>query len=331
MEEFGLQGVGSRMSPASTDSPGERVAFADRLILRVRELGHPLCVGLDPHLASIPPLFAGGSLVAGDERTADAVEAFLAAVIDRVAGRVAIVKPQIAFFEQLGWRGIRALERLCARARAAGLLVLLDAKRGDIGSTAEGYAEAYLGAGAALPVDALTVNAYLGFDTLEPFVQAARANGRGVFVLVKTSNPGSGDLQDREVEGDPLFLRVALGLARSESALLAAKTGWSSLGVVCGAPWPDQARRVREALPRALVLVPGYGAQGGSALASVAPFVPGPNGLEGGIVNSSRAILFPEAARQAADATSWERALDAALDRAIDELGNAVQGTAGRR
>lgn len=320
------------MSPASTDSPataGQRVAFADRLILRLRELGHPLCVGLDPHIASIPPLFAQGSMAPGDERTADAVEAFLAAVIERIAGRVAIVKPQVAFFELLGWRGMRALERLCASARAAGLLVLLDAKRGDIGSTAEGYAEAYLGASAALPVDALTVNPYLGFDTLEPFVQAARANGRGVFVLVKTSNPGSGDLQDREIEGEPLFLRVALGLARSESALLAAKTGWSSLGVVCGAPWPDQARRVREALPRALVLVPGYGAQGGSARASVAPFVPGPNGLEGGIVNSSRAILFPEAARQATDARAWERAFDAALDRAIDELGDAVRMRAG--
>ena len=265
-----------------------------------------------------------------DERTAAAVEAFLAAVIDRVAGRVAIVKPQIAFFEQLGWRGMRALEGLCRRAREAGLLVLLDAKRGDIGSTAEGYAAAYLGGAAALCVDALTVNPYLGFDTLEPFVTAASSNGRGLFVLVKTSNPGSGDLQDREFEGEPLFVRVAHGLARSESVLLGPKTGWSSLGVVCGASWPDQARRVREALPRSLFLVPGYGAQGGSAGAAVAPFVPGPNGLEGGIVNSSRAILFPEAAKGASDARSWEQALEGALDRAIDELGNAVRSPAGR-
>ncbi len=323
-----MPGEGSRVS---LDLADQRVAFADRLILRLRELGHPLCVGLDPHLASIPPLFAQGSMAPGDERTAEAVEAYLSAVIDRVAGRVAIIKPQVAFFEQLGWRGMRALERLCERAHAAGLLVLLDAKRGDIGSTAEGYAAAYLGAAAAMPVDALTVNPYLGFDTLEPFVQAAKANGRGLFVLVKTSNSGSGDLQDREVDGEPLFVRVSHGLARSESALLGAKTGWSSLGVVCGASWPDQARRVREALPRALFLVPGYGAQGGSALAAVAPFVKGPSGLEGGIVSSSRAILFPEAARAATDGLAWERALDDVLDRAIDELGNAVQGTAGRR
>lgn len=306
------------------------MAFADRLILRVRELGHPLCVGLDPHLGSIPKVFAQGTMAPGDERTADAVEAFLAAVIERVAGRVAIVKPQIAFFEQLGWRGLRALERLGARARAQGLLVLVDAKRGDIGSTAEGYAAAYLGADAALPADALTVNPYLGFDTLEPFVRTAKENGRGLFVLVKTSNPGSGDLQDREVDGEPLFGRVARGLARSEVLLRGARTGWSSLGVVCGATWPDQARRVREALPSALFLVPGYGAQGGSAAAAVAPFMAGPNGLEGGIVNSSRAILFPEAAQSAADAGAWGRVIDAALDRAIDELGNAVRGPAGR-
>lgn len=305
-----------------------RAVFADRLILRVRELGHPLCVGLDPLRGSLPPVFAQGSMKLGDERTADAIEAFLSAVIDRVAGRVAIVKPQIAFFEPLGWRGIRALERVVDRARAQGLLVLLDAKRGDIGSTAEGYAEAYLGDEAAISADALTVNPYLGFDTLEPFVRTAKANGRGVFVLVKTSNPGSGDLQDRDVEGEPLFGRVARGLARGEELLRGPSTGWSSLGVVCGATWPDQARRVREALPSSLFLVPGYGAQGGSAASAVAPFVPGPKGLEGGIVNSSRAILFPDAARGADDAGTWERALDAALDRAIDELGNAVRGGA---
>lgn len=262
---------------------------------------------------------------AGDERTAEAVEAFFAAVIDRAAGRVAVVKPQIAFFEQLGWRGMRALERVCARARAAGLLVLLDAKRGDIGSTAEGYAAAYLGAEAALPADALTVNPYLGFDTLEPFVRTAGRNGRGLFVLVRTSNPGSGDLQDREIAGEPLFGIVARGLAANEIALRGQETGWSSLGVVVGATWPEQARRVREALPRALFLVPGYGAQGGSAEAAVVSFERGPSGLEGGIVNSSRAILFPEAARGATDAGRWEQAIDDALARATDELAAAVR------
>lgn len=264
-------------------------------------------------------------MAAEDEATVQAVDAFLGAVLDRVIGRVAIVKPQIAFFEQLGWRGIRMLDGICRRAREAGLLVLLDAKRGDIGSTAEGYAAAYLAPDAAMPVDAMTLNPYLGFDTLDPFAKVALDAGRGLFVLVKTSNPGSGDLQDRDVDGEPLFGRVADGLAKIEGTLAGPETGWSSLGVVCGATWPDQARRVREALPRALFLVPGFGAQGGSAAAALQGFVPGPNGREGGLVNSSRGILFPAGASQTDSAKGWESAFEAALDQAIDELGNAIQ------
>jgi len=299
--------------------------FADRLIERMRAQGHPLCVGLDPHLARIPPLFRRGSMARGDERTSLAIEEFLGVVIDRLVGRVAIIKPQIAFFEQLGWRGIRVLDGLCQRAHEAGLMVLLDAKRGDIGSTGEGYASAYLAADAVMPVDAMTLNPYLGFDTIEPFARVAAEAGRGIFVLVKTSNPGSGDLQDCDVEGEPLFGRVADGLARIQDDLLGPKTGWSSLGVVCGASFPDQARRVRDALPKALFLVPGYGAQGAMASAAVESFVPGPNGREGGIVNSSRAILFPDSSKDAGHALDWESALDAALSAAIDELGTAIQ------
>jgi orotidine-5'-phosphate decarboxylase len=299
--------------------------FADRLIERTRALGHPLCVGLDPHLAQIPAIFARGSMAATDEQTAEAIEAFLAAVIDRIAGRVAIIKPQIAFFEQLGWRGMRTLDALTRRARAADLMVLLDAKRGDIGSTAEGYASAYLARDAAMPVDALTINPYLGFDTLAPFVRAAADAGRGLFVLVKTSNAGSGDLQDRDVEGEPLFARVADGLAGMAQEMTGSKTGWSSLGVVCGATWPAQADLVRAALPKSIFLVPGYGAQGGSAADAVRSFVPGPNGLEGGLVNSSRGIVFPDAAKNATDAKAWECAFDDALALAIDELAGAVQ------
>jgi orotidine-5'-phosphate decarboxylase len=299
--------------------------FADRLIERTRALGHPLCVGLDPHLTAIPPLFRRGEMAPGDAETVAAVEEFLGAMIDRIAGRVAIIKPQIAFFEQLGWRGVKILEGLCDRARQAGLLVLLDAKRGDIGSTAEGYAGAYLAADAPMPVDALTLNPYLGFDTLAPFAKVAATAGRGLFVLVKTSNRGSGDLQDREIDGQPLFGLVARGLAKMQDDLVGPKTGWSSLGVVCGATWPEQARLVREALPNALFLVPGYGAQGGSAAAAVDSFVPGPNGLEGGIVNSSRAILYPEAAQASTSVSDWEGAVDAALEGAIEDLSTAVR------
>ncbi len=298
--------------------------FGDRLILRLRELGHPLCVGLDPHLDRIPPLFQQGTMAPGDPRTADAVGEFLAAFLERLSGRVAVVKPQIAFFERLGWRGLEVLEKLVTQARSDGLEVLLDAKRGDIGSTAAGYAEAYLGANATLPADAMTVNPYLGVDTLEPFLKPVRRLGRGLFVLVKTSNPGSGDFQDRVLaEGGSVCDAVARALAAAASELRGPKTGWSSLGAVVGATYPGDGERLRRLLPHSLFLVPGYGAQGGDARAAVRSFVDGPDGrLEGGIVNSSRAILFPAAAATD-DRRRWERAVDDALDQAIEELSTA--------
>lgn len=298
--------------------------FADRLVARVRRLGHPLCVGLDPHLDRVPACFRRGAMRPASPQTAEAVESFLETVIDRVAARVAIVKPQIAFFEQLGWRGIEVLTRLVARARGAGLIVLLDAKRGDIGSTAAGYARAYFGEDAALPVDALTVNPYLGPDTLTPFIEAARDDGGGVFVLVKTSNPGSGALQDLAIDGATVSSRVAGWLAPSVTSLAGPVTGWSSVGVVVGATYPGDADRVREALPRSLFLIPGFGAQGAGAEDAVRGFVRGPTGmLEGGIVNASRGVLFPDGSLDA-DAATYDRLLDQTLDRATSELGAAV-------
>lgn len=298
--------------------------FADRLIARMRCLGHPLCVGLDPHPSRIPACFGEVARRPHDPAAADVVEDFLGAVIDCVAGRVAAVKPQIAFFEQLGWRGHRALERLVARARAADLLVILDAKRGDIGSTAAGYAAAYLGADAAMPVDAVTVNPYLGPDTLEPFIGAAAETGRGIFVLVKTSNPGAGALQDRDAGGVRVYERVAGWLAAPAAGLEGAQTGWSSLGVVVGATYPGDAERVRALLPRSLFLIPGFGSQGAGARDAVRSFVRGPGGqLEGGVVNASRAVLFPEGC-ETATAAGYERLLDAAVEQATSALGDAV-------
>jgi len=258
-----------------------------------------------------------------DPSTADAVEAFCSSIVDRVADRVAIVKPQIAFFEQLGWAGMRALSSVMARARSAGLLVLVDAKRGDIGSTAEGYANAFFGEGAPFEADALTLNPYMGLDTLEPFALAAERAAAGLFVLAKTSNPGSGDLQDLLVEGAPVYERVAESLVPLAERLAGPETGWSSLGVVVGATWPEQHDAVRKHLPKALFLVPGYGAQGGAAVDAVRGFSSGPNGLEGGIVNSSRGILFPPGG-DTADVKVWEAAVDEALDRSIGELGEAI-------
>jgi orotidine-5'-phosphate decarboxylase len=259
----------------------------------------------------------------GDPATAAAVESLLAAFLDRIAERVAIVKPQSAFFEALGPRGIEVLARTVERARARGLLVLLDAKRGDMVSTAQAYADAYLAPDAPLAVDALTVNPYLGSETLAPFVEHAVSAGRGIFVVVKTSNPGSGELQDREIDGRPVYDAVARWLLASEARLLGPETGWSGLGAVVGATFPAQAERVRATLPRALFLVPGFGAQSGSARDAVRGFVRGKDGRrEGGIVSSSRALLFPDPS--VTTAADWDRAVDAAVSKAIADLSVAV-------
>lgn len=302
--------------------------FADTLVARMRELGHPLCAGLDPHVDRIPPLFRRGTMELGDPETAAVVEEFMLAFVERLVGRVAVVKPQIAFFEQLGSRGLAALERIVASARERDLAVLLDAKRGDIGSTAEGYSRAYLEPNSPCESDALTLNPYLGLDTLRPFVDRAASYGRGLFVLVRTSNPGSADYQERVLEkGGPLYQAVAESLAPLCEELAGPATGWSSMGIVAGATYPEQAEKLRELLPKALFLVPGYGAQGGSAADAMRGFVPGPSGREGGIINSSRGLLFPEEARSADTAAGWERAVDGALDHATDELTRAVLET----
>lgn len=256
---------------------------------------------------------------AEDPATSEVVQAFCAEVIDRLEKRIAVVKPQIALFEQLGWRGLQVLEVLVDRCRARELMLILDAKRGDIGSSAEGYARAYLEPGAALDVDAITINPYLGRDSLAPFIDRCHAHGRGAFVLAKTSNPGSRDLQDRSLGNETVFEAVAGMLADDCERLVGPETGWSSLGVVVGANHGEQAERVRQRLPAALFLVPGFGAQGASAEQAVSGFcVRSGGGREGGVVNSSRAILYPES-------ESWESGFEAALDAAIDRLGEAVR------
>lgn len=299
--------------------------FADEVVRRVRSLGHPLCAGLDPHAGRMPELFAPDSDAIHDR--ADAVERMLLAFVERLAGRVAVVKPQIGLFEPLGWRGLRVLERVVTRCRELDLLVLLDAKRGDIGSTAEGYAAAYLDDESPIRVDAVTLNPYLGLDSLQPFLLRA-ARGSGLFVLVRTSNPGGADFQDLEVasgEGrESLHLRVARTLHDAARETVG-EEGWSNVGAVVGATRPGEAAAVREILPSSLFLVPGYGAQGGRADDAVRGFVPGPSGLlEGGLVNSSRGLLFPPGAATS-DRKTWEQAIDDAVSHAADELGEAVR------
>lgn len=284
--------------------------FADRFIEATCTHG-PLCVGIDPHAGRIPELFGGD--------TPEGLEKWGISVVKAVVGRAGIVKPQVALFERHGWQGMRALSRVFEAAKAAGLIVLADAKRGDIGSTAEGYAAAYLSDSSAFACDALTINPYMGLDTIEPHVRAAEASGKGVIVLARTSNPGNTDYQARDLEGAPLFARVVESLAPMIERLKG-DSGWSGLMLVTGATGPDEARQLRALAPKALFLVPGYGAQGAGAADAVASFVSG----EGGCVNASRSVTFPKGSETAASMSEWETYIADAMTAAQTDLKSAL-------
>lgn len=290
--------------------------FADRLVAGVREKG-PLCVGVDPHASMIPALFGAPG--------PEAAARWGVALVERCVGRVAVVKPQAGLFERWGAKGMAALEQVCAAATRAGLIVILDAKRGDIGSTAEGYAEGYLGAASSCPCDAITVNPYMGVDTIEPFVVTAERQGKGVVVLARTSNPGSQDFQQQLIDGEPLYLRVARALGPMIERLRGQETRWSGLMLVAGATGPQEAARLRAAAGDALFLVPGYGAQGAGASDALAGFVRGPHGLEGGVVNASRSVAMPDSAKGVAAARDWERAIELAITAAQADLVEAAR------
>lgn len=294
-----------------------KTRFADRLMAGVREKG-PLCVGIDPHAAMMPALFGK----AGPEAAAK----WGVALVERCVGRAAVVKPQAGLFERWGSKGLAALEEVCQAATRAGLIVILDAKRGDIGSTAEGYAEGYLGADSSCPCDAITVNPYMGVDTLEPFVSVAEREGKGVVVLTRTSNPGSKDFQQKLIDGEPLYLHVARSLGPMIDRLRGQDTQWSGLMMVVGATGPAEAARVRATSGDALFLVPGYGAQGAGARDALAGFVKRPGGLEGGVVNASRSVAMPDSAKDATAVKDWERAIDLAITAAQAELVEAARG-----
>jgi orotidine-5'-phosphate decarboxylase len=288
-------------------------AFADRLIEGVRRKDTPLCVGLDPFAEKIPALFGN----AREDTTA--VLKFSAAVLDIAREHCAVVKPQLGLYEQFGEMGYATARLVVEQARSAGLVVILDAKRGDIGTTAEGYARATLGAAPGFNADAVTVNPYMGLDTLEPFMTTAERDAKGVVVLVRTSNPGAGDVQDLQVGGSPVWQRVAEMISPQQTRLKGA-SGWSGLMIVAGATYPEQARALRETLTDALFLVPGYGAQGASASDAVAGFVTKAKGLEGGVVSSSRAVLYPQAAQAAKNMNEWRAAIGDAMAAAAAEL-----------
>lgn len=285
--------------------------FADRLVRGVEQFG-PLCVGIDPHPGRVPALFGGD--------TPEGLSRWGEAVVTAAAGKVAAIKPQVGLFERHGPDGMAAFQKVCRAGKEAGLLVLADAKRGDIGSTAVGYAKAYLADDAPFPADAVTINPYMGLDTIEPFLVEAEANGKGVIVLARTSNPGSADFQSRDLEGAPLYARVVEALAPAIDRLRG-KSGWSGLMLVTGATGPDEARKLRGLAPASLFLVPGYGAQGAGATDAVAGFV----GSQGGLVNASRSVTFPNGSETASTAEAWREIVEAAITAAQADLQGALR------
>ncbi len=276
-------------------------------------------MGLDPRFAQLPASLRTAG--ANDYREqATAFQTFCQEIIDVVAPLVPAVKPQAAFFEQLGPAGMAALAEVIVYARRRGLLVIVDGKRNDIGSTATAYAEGYLGdeSQSAWAGDALTVSPYLGEDSLAPFVETAATRSAGVFVLVKTSNPGGGMFQDLVAEGMPIFRHVAQFVERTAAAT-AGKCGYGLAGAVVGATYPSQAAELRQVMPHAWFLVPGYGSQGATARDVASSF--DSSGL-GAIVNNSRGIIFAHARKEYAEFGDkrWQDAVAAATRRMIDEL-----------
>lgn len=267
-------------------------------------------VGIDPRWNSLPEALRTDDSLAGK---AEAFQQFAFGVIDAVADIVPAVKPQMAFFEELGPAGMAALGAVIERAQEHSLLVVLDGKRNDIGSTAEAYARGLLGKGSAWGADCLTVSPYLGDDSLAPFTEVARDRGAGVYVLVKTSNPGGAVWQDKLIDGAPLYRHV--GNHVDELAKnTAGECGYGLVGAVVGATYPEQLAELRAAMPHTWFLVPGFGAQGGAASDVAGAF--DDRGL-GAIVNSSRGVIFacsrPEYARFGQ--ARWQEAVrEAALD-----------------
>ena len=274
--------------------------FIDYLCQTAIKNNSSLCAGFDPMIESLPQVFidAGTKAATNEDAIHETLSGFYRFTIEALAAEVACVKPNIAFFEQYGIGGLRALQDLLACATEHRVPTILDCKRGDIGSTAESYAHAYFGKkknGVTTPppfgADSITVNPFLGFDTVKVFLDSAAEYDKGIFVLVKTSNPGSDDLQDLSVDGSSISSTVAKWIEKNSAAFMGtsqAAKNLSGLGAVVGATHPQHLLALRNEMPSALLLVPGYGAQGGTAAELSAAFT---NTNLGAVVNASRGLM----------------------------------------
>lgn len=267
----------------------------DNLIEKIETTGNPTVMGLDPRYDMIPEVIR--KKYTNDlEGISKAILEYNKELIDNTYDIIPAIKPQLAFYEMFGIEGMKAFKETCKYAKEKGMIVIADAKRGDIGSTAKGYSNAYLGqtpigeekVNVFEDIDFLTVNPYMGVDSIKPFIEDCMAYDKGIFVLVKTSNPSSGELQDLRLEnGETVYEHVA-NLVEEWGKDLRGKYGYSSVAAVVGATYPEQLKEIRQKAPHTYFLIPGYGAQGGKAEDIALGF--DSNGL-GGIVNASRSLM----------------------------------------
>ena len=296
--------------------------FGDKLVKKIRDTKSFLCLGVDPHLDLIPNIF---DLQNNSSNIITKVEKFCFSLLDSAKGLVPAIKPQIALFEQLGPDGMKLLASLCKYAQSLSFLIIMDAKRGDIGSTSQAYANAYLGENAPYPSDAMTINPWLGIDSLEPFFKKASETRSGLFILVHTSNKGSKDIQEMPLTNGAKCYEHLAKLLRPIIENQKGDLGLSSIGIVSGATFKDESLALRKLLPSAPFLIPGYGAQGASANDACTPLIKDsafPNLLNFGLINASRSILFPEEAYLAKNIEEWKKLILDKINSTNNELIN---------
>lgn len=266
----------------------------DNLIEKIKEMNNPTVMGLDPRYEMLPKVVTD-KYEKTLEGVSKAIVEYNKALIDETYDIIPAIKPQMAFYEMFGIEGIKAFKETCEYAKQKGMVVIADNKRGDIGSTAQGYSNAYLGKTkigdiekSIFDVEFMTVNPYMGTDCIKPFIEDCKKYDKGIFILVKTSNPSSGELQDEKLENGEEVYSKMINLVEKWGEELRGKYGYSSIAAVVGATYPKQLEQLRKIAPHTFFLIPGYGAQGGKAEDIALGF--DENGL-GGIVNASRSLM----------------------------------------
>ncbi len=307
--------------------------FADLLCESIEKKNNPTVMGLDPKLDYIPAFIRekNDGIYSNPEESAGAsILEFNKALIDAVYDIIPAVKPQFAYYEMYGIYGLKALKETIAYAQSKGMLVIADAKRNDIGTTATAYANSIIGRTSysedlSIPMydcDCVTVNGYLGSDGINPFLDVCKADGKGIFALVRTSNPSAGELQDLELKDGRKVYEAMADMVNEWGKDLVGESGFSSVGAVVGATWPEQAVDARKRMPASLILVPGYGAQGAGPDAAVASFTA--DG-KGSIVNASRSLMCAWKKREDLKPEEFAKATrDEAVDMR-DKLNNALK------